>query len=75
MALLDRVSASLTAHYRSYGLDLADLKMETGRIQSTENPEQVDVIVIDDAGFDNSRVFAAGRLLGISELHERLNLK
>jgi len=60
-AILDRVTQALTDFFQSINLRLADFKLEVGH--------RPDLIVIDDLGYDNIRVFRGDHLLEIEELH------
>ena len=73
LELLNRVADGLTRFYKSKNLDMADLKMEVGRIfDKSKSPS---LIVIDDLGFDNTRVFKAGSLLEVEELHAAMAIQ
>lgn len=69
LELLGRVTDVLTRFYASRNLRLGDLKMEVGRSTERSNPQ---MMVIDDLGYDNTRVFREDRLLDIEELHAAL---
>lgn len=66
LGLLDRVTETLTGFFKSRRLRLADFKMEVGRLNQS-------LVVIDDLGYDNIRVFSGSRLLTIGELHAALS--
>lgn len=73
LGYIDRITDVLTPWFASRDLSLGDLKMEVGRpIDGSSGLPAV--IVIDDIGFDNIRVFQGNRLLDIEELHQRMGL-
>ncbi|MBI4179873.1 phosphoribosylaminoimidazolesuccinocarboxamide synthase [bacterium] len=66
---LDRVTGVLTAFYTEKNLRLCDLKLEVGR-----SPDSPGLMVIDDLGYDNSRIFSGEHLLDARKLHAALGL-
>lgn len=82
MELLGRVTDALTGFFKSKNLRLADLKMEVGRVSASGASSAgvsdagrfpaPTLIVIDDPGYDNIRVFSGDHLMDIDELHAAL---
>ncbi len=71
--LLDQVSAALREFFGRHQLRIADFKLEVGRLPG-KSGSAGRLMVIDDLGFDNFRIFSESRLLSIQELHAALQL-
>lgn len=68
--LLIGLTAVLSDFYKSRNLTMADFKMEVGRPKRPKKiADPADLLVIDELGYDNIRVFSGPRLLPIGELH------